>query len=129
MGVRPAIKKVEAFFYLLALFTGKDWGTSLILSLLAHFWSLAKVILNIFECQEILVSPLAFALAERPLIWLIWIGLLWTVLSIISQDWRHSNTKRFWVLPRKIGFCVSGKGCFHMSKNAVATSQCSSRKC
>jgi len=98
MEVRTAIKIIEVCLYLFALFPGKDWGTSLILSLLASFWSLDKVIVNIFECQEI------FSLAEMPLIWLIWIGLLWTLHSIISQNRRHSTTKRFWALPRKIGF-------------------------
>jgi len=99
MGVGPAIKIKEVCLYLLALFPGKDWGTSLILSLLASFLYLDKVIVNMFECQE------AFPLAKMPLIWLIWIGLLWTLHSIISQNRRHSTTKRFCALSRKFGFC------------------------
>jgi len=128
MELGPAFNIIEVCLYLLALFPGKDWGTTLILSLLASFWSLDKAIVNIFDCQKVRVSSLAFSLAEMPLIWLIWIGLLWTLLSIISQNRRHSTTKRFWAVPREIGFCFSGKGCFHMSIKAVATSQCSSGK-
>jgi len=35
MEVKPAIKVIEVFLYLLALFLGNAWGTSLILSLVA----------------------------------------------------------------------------------------------
>jgi len=104
LEVVPAFKKIDAFLYLLALFPGNDWGISLILSLSPPFWSLDKVIVMTFECKEILVSSLAFLLAEMPLIWLIWIGLLLTLLSIFSQNRRHYTTNRFWILPIKCGF-------------------------
>jgi len=54
MEVGPAINIKEVFPYLMALSPGKDLGTSLILSLLAPFWSLGKLYVNIFECKEIL---------------------------------------------------------------------------
>jgi len=85
MEVGQAVKIIEVCLYLLALLPGKDWGTSLILSLLAPFWSLYKVTVNAFKGEEITVSPLAYSLADMLLISLLWIGLLWTLLSITSR--------------------------------------------
>jgi len=112
MEVEPAIKIIEVCLYLLALFPGKDWGTSLILSLLASSRSLDKVIGNVFERQVVLVSSPAFSLSEMPLIWLIWIGLLLTLLSIISHNRRHSTNKRFWGSPAQDWFLFFWKGMF-----------------
>lgn len=63
------------FLYLLALFQGRNWGTSLILGS-GPFWPRDKVIVNIFEFKEITVISVACSLTETPLIWLLWLCLL-----------------------------------------------------